>query len=485
MPIIPSGIPQGLANLIQTNMLSRVLKESLNAEARYRADAVPDLLAPATGQTKTWNRLGKFDVDLRPAAPVGAVSRGSYTAEQFTANPRPYAKSFDIDAPTAYVQSGDYTMQGLTRLGAWAGLTSSRIARSKLFQYCGGQTVIRRAQIINDTVLLVDSCAGFRFAYVNGQPTPVSAASPLAITIVAASTFAASVTGVTALDPDFLDGPGQLTISAGLSAVVAAQSYVYATGAAPFIVRPNARASTEALTATDIPTLTDILKMKAKLRDQGIPAHQVDGTYHLHVDAWFFQMVTQDTAWRQAFQTQGMSPIFGAGSMFSPGLGLTIIENNDSPANGKGKTLSVGSATASVGAVGSPGSAIQLQDNGIPVVNSSGVIVRRAIMTGYEVLVESYIDEMQYIAMMGGTQIAQISANLATYQIGAQMVVAGNVDRWRILIRPPVDERSLVATVTVSNTFDFVLSSDSFAISDSSDARPLKRAVVLEHGALY
>lgn len=483
MSFVPSGLPGGLVNLIQTNMLARVLSDSLGVNARYRADATPQLLPPGNGQTMTFNQLGKLNVDLRPASPLGAPERQTFSTEQFTMDPVPYAQSVDWDAPSSYAQVGDAQMQKTTRLMEWAARTSSRAARGKLFNYCGGQSIVRRAQTTSDNVLLVNSLAGFRVTYINGRPTPVSATTPLPITIVAGSTFSALVTGVTPLDADFPNGPGQLTLSTTLSAVVAAQAYVFVTNGPPSIVRPSNRASTEALLATDLPTLKDVQKLKARLVDLGVKPHDSTGTYHLHVDAYFLSKVSEDPAWRQAFQSVGLSPFFGAQSMFSPSLGITVLENNDSPALGKGNVISVGSATATVGAVGTPGSSQSFQDNGIDVVNSTGVLIRRAIMTGQDVMKEGYVDVSKFPEIMGGNQIHKYNDVFSVYQVGGTQYTIGSVDRWVIMVRPPMDERALVATITVQNYFDFVLSTDREAVSNTNDKTPLKKAAVLEYGA--
>lgn len=480
---VPSGIPAGLANLIQTNMLARELLDSLTVKARYRADATPKLLPPGTGQTLTFNQLGKLNVDLRPASAIGAVPRQEFSTEMFTMDPQPYKQAMDWDAPTAYAEVGDLQMQKVSRLMEWAARTSSRAARSKLFNYCGGQSIVRRAQTTADSVLLVNSLAGFRFAYINGRPTPVSSTTPLPITIKAAGDVFALVTGVTPLDADFPNGPGQLTLSAVLTGNVAAQSYVFPTGAQPTIIRPNNRLSSEALVAGDIPTLADILSMKSRLVDLGIAPHDVTGTYHLHVDAYFFSLITKDTAWRQAFQSEGLSPYFGAQSMWSSALGITILENNDSPALGKGDAIAVGSAGSTVGTTGTPGSSLSFRDNGIDVVSSTGVIIRRAIMTGQGVMIEGYVDQSKFPQLMGGNLIHKYNDVFSTYQIGGTQYTVGSVDRWVIMVRPPLDETAMVATVSVMNFFDFTLSTDREAISNTNDKAPLKKAVVLEYGS--
>lgn len=480
---VPYIAPQ-LLNLIQTNSLSRMVRESLGLSAAYRVDATPEEMPQGIGTTLTMARVGRMDADLRPVNAIGATPRGEYGTETFTARPRPYAQSVEVDGPTAFVQTaGNMLAQKISRLSDWAARTSSRIARSRLFTYCAGQSIIRRAQTTGDAVLLVNSLAGFRFLYVNGVPVAVSATTPLPITIVAGTTFTALVTGVTPLDADFPDGPGQLTLSTTLSAIVAVQSYVYVTDSRPKIVRPNNRASTEALVAGDIPTLKDILIMKARLVDRGVPVHASSGTYHLHVDAWFFVLVTSDTAWRQAFQTVGLSPIFGANAVWSKALGITIIENNDSPAMGKGRVVQVGAAGFTIGAMGTPALSQSMADNGIDVVNSTGVSIRRAIMTGDDVMTEAYVDESKYIELVGGKVIHQISNDFNVIALGSTNYVAGSIDRWRLLVRPPLDERALVTTITMSATFDYVLGTDREAISDTTDKSPLKRAIILEHGS--
>lgn len=478
-----SGIPTGLANLVETNRLSRIIADSLGVNGRYRQDVRREKLPQGQGGTLSFTRLGKFDVDLKPIEALGDVPQGAYSTELYTASPRPYANAFAWDSPSAYVQIGDRMEQGLTRLGEWAGRTSSRIARGKLFSaYLSGQAVIRRAQTTSDSVLLVDSLAGFRSKLVNGAPVAVSATTPIDVTIVALTTFTAQVTGVTPFDPLFPDGPGQLTLSTTLSAAVAANSYVYATNQRSKIVRPNNRASTEALLVTDIPTLQDLITMRTIMQDRGVPMHP-DGTYHGFVDPWFFANIVQDSKWSQAFQSQGINPIFGPGSQFSPNLMLTLISTNDSPALGKGAEIVFGSAGSTIGATGAPGSAKNMADIGIPVVNSSGVKIRRIIMTGDETMFESFVSDIDLIALTGGKLIHQINSNFGIVEMGSTRMALGNIDGWTVIVRPPMDARARVATVSISNTFDLVCGTDSTSIADTSDTAPLKRAVVMEFGS--
>lgn len=478
-------LPTNLELLLQSNALERMVRETLLSNGSYQLDAKPRLHAAGMGRTMSFDKLGHLSVDGRPAAVLGAVPRGSYSAMQFTASPSPYANALDVSAPEIYQQTaGNAWTDKLTRLATWCGRTKGRIARMRAFAAAGGKTVIRRAQTTSDAILLVDSLAGFRTVFSNGQMVAVSGSTPLAITIVAATTFSANVTGTTPLDADYPDGPGLLTLSGVLSANVAANSYCYVTSAAPYIVYGGGVASTEALLTTSIPVLADVLKMRSKLRDDGVLPHSSSGTYHMHVDPWFFYHVTQDTAFRQAFQAQGLSPIFSGNAVWSPAYGITIIENNDAPAIGKGSSARIGSTgyVESGGATGGTGTSLTLLDSGLPVQNSSGVAIRRAIMTGDDVMDDVYVDEMQYVRN-AGSLIHQYGDSVASYNVGGMFFVAADIDRWRFMIRPPLDERGLQWTISVSSTFDLVLPIDVVSEANTADLRPLKRSIVLEHGA--
>ena len=484
MSFMPPGTPVSLANLVETNRLSRMVRDGLRAVGKYAMDGTPELLPPGMGETLTMSRLGFIAPDLQPANRTGAVDRGEYPVEVFTGAPVPYAKVVDLNAPTAYAQIGDKNTQIITRLVTWAGMTASRLSRGALFRYCGGQSIVRRTQTTADSVLLVNSLAGFRHTYTNGIATPVSGSNTLSITIVAATTFTALVTGTTPLNANFPDGPGELTLSTTLSANVAAQSYIYPTGRQPYIVRPNARVSTETLVAGDIPTLNHILTARAKLVDLGVEVHQTTGTYHLHCDPFFYQQITNDTAFRQAFQGVGVSPYFGPGSFWSPTLGITLVESNDSPALGKGNVKAVGSAAHSgAGGTGTAGSSQSMEDIGIDLVSSTGVVIRRAIMTGDEVMKRVWIDETEYVRMVGGSVIHRFNDNISNVQIGSNQFIMLALDHWRLMWRPPLDERALTAAYTMSSTFHMMLPTDINAIADTSDGRPHKRAVVIEYGA--
>ncbi len=480
MSLLPSGIPTALANLIQTNMLSRNLKDGLRPNSMFRNDFRREVLPPHTGETMTLSRLGMFDVDLLPAEPLGDISYASFNVEQWTARPIPYAKGFKIDGPTAYVQLGNYIEQNMKRISEWGGRTASRKARGRLAGYFGGHSMIRATATSGvSTTLTVNSLMGFRSVPdANGSLVAVSSSNPLAVTIVAATTFTANVTGVTPADANFPDGPGTLTLSTAVSAAAAEGSYVYATNTRPYRVRAGERGSTDALQTTDAPTLANILRMRSRLMDTGIPHHQSSGTFHIHGDSTLLEQLGQDTAWRQAYQGAGVSPIFGPGAYLVPGLGLTMFENNDSYASGKGKEVHVGAVSGDLNKT--------MKDVGLDTINKAGGYIRRAIMTGDDVGMEAYVDEMLYFEQFGIKPVGQVTSNLSVYQFeGGAKMVSGEVDGWRLTVVPAMDPRALVLTVAISMTADWVLAPDYNNAAAETNLTPFKRGIGLEYGSTW
>jgi hypothetical protein len=314
-----------------------------------------------------------------------------------------------------------------------------------------------------------------------GTLLPVSSTNPLTITIVAGTTFTAQVTGYTPINANFPDGPGELTLSTTLSAAVAVQSYI-TSPVAPYIIRPNNKASSEGIALTDIPTAQLILNMRSRLMSAGVPMHE-DGTFHLHVDESFFPLITQDVTWQRATSNAGVRAIFGIEGYFVPQYGITVFEGNDSPALGKGNEVNVGAVGSSgSGGTGTPGSSVSMQDLGLDVVNSGGTPVRRAILTGGEVMTETYIDEEKYYSEFGIEKLGDINDTMRVYSMNGAMMIEGNIDGWRLNIRPALDDRGISCTFSVSSVFDETLHTDSISTSLASSITPLKRAVVMEYG---
>lgn len=488
MSFIPDGVPADLLALIQQDKLAEKAMDTMFPYARYSMDFKREKLMPGMGTTMSIERISGVAPDLIASPAIGSVDALTFTSERMTAAPRNFAKKVNVDAPTSYAQTaGSRWLQSVSRLAMWMALTRGRSARQALFQNAlAGFAMVRRTQAITtDSVILVNQLKGFRYVMVNGIPTAVSSTNPLPITIVAVTTFTALVTGTTPIDPNFPDGPGQLTLSVGLSAALVEGSYVYVTSAAPYIVRPAARVSSDTLLSTDLPVMANIRAMKAKLVDQGVPVHPSTGSYHMHVGPSFFDKIGADEAYRQATQGLGAPSQLGPGAFLVPGLGITFIENSDSPAQGKtdGSLIQqVGSSGFTVGATGTPGSSQTMIEIGADVRNKAGVKVERGIMTGDEVGSEWFVDEAEYITLNGGVKIGEISGSISAYLVNGMQILAGDVMGARMIIRPPLDDRMLISTVTMSSTFDFLVHSDVNCLADTSDLRPNKRSVVLEYG---
>lgn len=494
--LIPGTTPAGVLALIQNNWLVRQFMDSLRPHSYYRNDARRKRLEPHSGQTATYSKIGRFAVDLAPMpTALGVPQAATFSVEQYTSQPQHFSQSFVLDGPTAYVEAGDLAVQGSQNLGEWAGRTQGRIARGALFSaYAGGIAITRRQQVATDTVLLLNTLSGFRFANGAKGLVPVSSATPLDITI---NGVANTVTGVTPINDLYPNGPGKITLGTALVGTIAAQSIVKALNG-PFIMRAAARTSTETLTAADIPTVQDLLTMRARLSDNSVPVHD-DGTYHLHCDASFMLLISKDAQWTSATQGMGPSEAFGGtpGGQYLPLLRLTIFETPDSPALARGLEVAVGSLTGGPGnttgvepsgAAGAPVNSRSMQDIGIDVKNSSGANLRRCIMTGKQLLIETYVDIMEYWASAGVRKIADVNDNVAQYQTGGgQIFIAGEVDGWVMSWLPALDVRQLVNTMNVQATFDYVPDTDLTSESGGDNGTalnlrvPMKRAAVLEY----
>jgi hypothetical protein len=494
--LIPGTTPQGLLNLIQTNWLVRVFYDALRPFSYFRLDARQEKLVPGTGQTATYSKLGNFNVDLAPLATALATPPvATFSSEQYTAKPEHFANSFVFDGMTAYVQSvGSTFMQGISRLAEWAGRTQSRKARQAIYKYGGGSAISRRQQVATNTVMLLNTLAGFRQANTVSGLVPVSSTTALDISI---GGTANTVTGVAPINALYPDGPGAITLGTPLAGTVTAQTPVTALNG-PKIFRPNARASSELIVATDNPTVQDLMSMRTRMFDLGIPKHP-DNTFHLHADAVFLQLLSKDDQWKTATQAMGPSDAFGVpGGTHLPLLGLTIFETNDSPAVGRGQEVAVGSLTGGPGgstgvepsgAVGSPGSSSSMQDLGLDVKNSTGIPIRRAVMTGANALIETYVDIMDYWAVNGIRKIADVSSYVSQYAMGGTgfTFFAFEVEGWIVIILPALDPRQLQTTITIARTFDYTLDTDLTATTGGNNGTalnqnvPLKRAAVMEY----
>jgi hypothetical protein len=165
-----------------------------------------------------------------------------------------------------------------------------------------------------------------------------------------------------------------------------------------------------------------------------------------------------------------------------PQQGITVIENNDSPARGRGQEVQVGAAGFSGnGGTGTPASSISMQDTGFDVVNSTGVKIRRALMTGGESMIESFIDHMDVLRASNVNIVHEIG-DVAVADLNGIRFLAANLGGWVMLIRPALDERALESVLTMVNYMDFVLATDLNSGTDTASGAPLKRAVWLEYG---
>jgi hypothetical protein len=104
---------------------------------------------------------------------------------------------------------------------------------------------------------------------------------------------------------------GNVTVADG-TALNAVSSYLSGAGTGPQILRPNGRATTAAVTGTDLFTMGSILDGVAYLRSNGVPT--IDGLYNLYADPTTGRELFADPDFKLLYQgATGENPVFRTG----------------------------------------------------------------------------------------------------------------------------------------------------------------------------
>ncbi len=179
------------------------------------------------------------------------------------------------------VAIGNLFLENASKLGLRALQSRDRLARKALFAtYPGGNSVVTAGLGTAAPTLRVDSVVGFESVAVNGAMTPVSATSPMTVTV---GTTVYTLIGTT-------------RDAANLSSLAALGG---ASGTAPSILRPNGRAATSQLVDGDRLSLQLVLAAVARLCDDNVP--DFDGTYHCYLDDTTLLALFQDPDFKQLY----------------------------------------------------------------------------------------------------------------------------------------------------------------------------------------
>lgn len=290
-----TNLPAALQPLVLSGMLDRTLMDALRPENMWRQLATPNPFPGRVGDSIKKTRRGLMTPNANPIAAGGDPSAGSYGLEQFEVTLSRYGDGSllttdMIGSQTAIVSQW---LQNQQALGIHAGQSLNILCRNKLYTaYRAGNTYAVGAGT-GATALVVADVNGFTHLLVNGVPTPISATTPLAITI---GGTAASVTAV---------NTGTKTLTLAVAATWTDGAAVVSSLASK-VIRAGARASENAITTSDVATLSVFLDAVAHLRSNHVPT--INGAYVAKIGAKTERQLFADSDFKQAYQGRGDSP---------------------------------------------------------------------------------------------------------------------------------------------------------------------------------
>ena len=287
-------LPEQIRNIMQDGLLDRMFHDALVPQFRYPRAAGVEEWAGGLGQRSTFTRDGLLEPTTTPL--TGDPAPASYSIEQWEVVMRQYGNATDTNLLASSASLASKFGRDVVKLAINAAQSLNLLARNELYRcYAGGRTYAVGAGA-GVTTLEVASVEGFRFVLVNGEPTPVSAAAPLAITVGGTD---ANVVGVNTAD-------NELTLDANTTwadgdAVVAVN--------APVSFRPNARAAANTLQSGDVATFSLFRSAVARLRSQNVPT--IGGAYEAHIDSTTETQLFDDPEFQTLYSGAVESPTWG------------------------------------------------------------------------------------------------------------------------------------------------------------------------------
>lgn len=463
MTVSLPGIPAAIGNLIQENTLERVFHDALYPRLLFRSEAMPEMWSANIGERKLFTRAGLINVDTSPLVQSQDPSPASFGYEQWTAEARQFGNTIDTHMPTSYVSLAPIFMRNTVQLGLNAGETLNQLARNSLYRaYLGGNTNLAATAASGSTTLEVASLNGFT-EVVNGEqarPLPVSPANPLSATLSSSgNTETVSIVGAVPNDPAEPFGRGVLTLAAATTNAhtLADPRPVLLADNRSRITRVGGGTSVDAITASNVLTLQDIINAVARLRAARVPTC-ADGTYHVHLSPEAEAQIFQDNQFQRLHQSLPEQMAY-RDLAIARLVGCTFYRNTEVPNRINSGTLAASGEDAQTSS-----------DVGGDIVNAAGLGVARTIVIGGGAIYENYLDESKFITEAGTT--GKIG-NFNVVNNGVQVMT----ERIRFILRAPLDRLQQVVAQSWSWSGDFPVPSDTLTF----DGARFKRAVVIEH----
>ena len=329
------NFPPALQPIIQQGFLEREFEQALKSRLGYRACADRVQISVGIGETLTKTRAGlkpSVTIPLQPSTNSNfdnGLSPTGWGVEQYTITINHYAATTDLNMVTSRVGIASQFLQNAYVNGEQAARSLDELARNALFNsYFGGNTRVRTTLASPGSALAVDDIRGFSYAFVFGIQQIVSTANPLTVTVGA---NAYTLVGVSADVTNVSTAPngvsGVLSFSGNVSVSDGTAGNAVTAANASVIVRPSQRATTNALTATDMLTMSCLLDSVSKLRMNAVP--EIDGVYNCYLDPVSARQLFADPDFKQLFQgATSANQVFHQG-MTNDFLGLRFIPTTE------------------------------------------------------------------------------------------------------------------------------------------------------------
>lgn len=341
------NFPAALQPIIQQGFLETEFERPLQSQLRYRQIADRETFPNKIGETITKTRPGLKAPVTTPMNPANntnldnGMTPSSYTVEQYTLSLNQYGDTIDLNIINNKVGLANQAIQNSKANAIQAAQSLDRIARGALFNaYMGGNTRVRVGLGAPAASVSVDDIRGFMNVLVSGQnfiiagqPTansgtflPVSSNNTAQVTV---GSTQYTLIGAVADGTNVSTAPGGisgvLTFNSNVSTSDGAQNNAVVHYNAPTILRPNGRASTNALQSTDLLTMGLLLDAQAVLRNN---APTEAGSMVCYLDNRSMRELFADQDFKVLFQGQYGSKEYRDGMVFSL-LGIDFMPTTE------------------------------------------------------------------------------------------------------------------------------------------------------------
>lgn len=459
------GIPNSILQLQQSGLLERAFHDGLAPRQLFRGEAELDDWPEHAGTQMLFTRPGLLPAITTPLTPGVDPPAQAMSFEQWIMQLNRYGGSIPTHIPTSATANGDLFQRNIHGLGLQAGISMNRVCRNFLYQaYLSGQTAMIASGVSGDTTIRVAALNGFTDVVTTGangsvRPVPVSATTPLSITIKnSGGDIVRNVTGFVPDNPNDTLGPGTLLLDATLGTSVGNRTAVIS-ASAPIIYRVGGGFSVDAISSSDVLQLQDIINACNALREFNNQPHE-DGWFHSHLSPSANAQVFTDQVMQRLNTSRPDDAYYQEAFLGTTMGGAEHFMNTEVPNSGNSGTLTSTST----------GGAFYASDIGAEVVNNTGVRIGRVIITAKGALQERYFDEKRYVTEAG------VTGKIGEFGVMNNGIAIETL-RTQLILRAPLNKTMDVVDATWTSSTAFAAPTD---ISSLGPQR-YKRAIVIEH----